>query len=202
MAIRSRRRAGDPHPPPPADLSGFPSFRLRGSRVRIHRATVGPWWFNSDLGQRFDLAAPAGTCYLADRPIGAFIEVFRGFAGGLIPESEITTRRIARLRPPHSLRLADLLNERAAEFGVTAELGAMSDYACSQAWAGALARAGFDGIRYHLRHDPASRLVGIAVFGTAGERDSPVLADDPIDDRTVREAARRFGIRVLPGLRA
>lgn len=80
-----------------------------------------------------------------------------------------------------------------------AELGSMSDYDCSQTWVGALAGAGFDGIRYHLRHDPASRLVGVAVFGKAGERDWPVLADDPIDDRTVREAARRFGIRVLPG---
>lgn len=199
MAIRSRPRAGDPQGPPPADLSGFPSFRLRGPRVRIHRASVGPWWFNSDLTQRFDLPAPAGTCYLADDPNGAFIEVFRGFAGGLIPEAEITARRIARVRPPRSIRLADLLNERAAMFGVTAELGSTSDYERSQAWAGAFARAGFEGIRYHLRHDPTSRLVGIAVFGEAGERDWPVLADDPVDDRTVREVARRFGIRVLPG---
>lgn len=103
------------------------------------------------------------------------------------------------MRPPRSIRLADLLNERAAMFGVTAELGSTSDYERSQAWAGAFARAGFEGIRYHLRHDPTSRLVGIAVFGEAGERDWPVLADDPIDDRTVREVARRFGIRVLPG---
>lgn len=191
-------RAVDPLRPPPADLAGFPAYRLRTPRYRIHRRGVGPWWFNSDGTRRFDLPAPRGTCYLADTEEGAFLEVFGSFVGGIVPEEEVCARAVSWLGAPGSPRLANLLDGRVLRFGVSAELATTPDYELSQAWARALAAAGFDGIRYHLRHDPSSRQVGVALFGDAGERDWPVLRTRSVSDRTTELVRRRFGILVLP----
>ena len=57
---------------------------------------------------------------------------------------------------------------------MTATLGAGDDYAPSQAFAADALRAGWDGVRYLLRHDPRQRLYGLALFGPAG---APDLAD-------------------------
>ncbi len=57
-------------------------------------------------------------------------------------------------------------------------------------------------MRSWLRHDPAQRLYGIALFGPAGAPD-PADPDwrpgtyTPIDQELL-EAARAFGYRVLP----
>ena len=67
----------------------------------------------------------------------------------------------------------------------------------TQAWAVALFQAGFDGIHYLLRHNPAQRSAGIALFGPAGTPDDyPTPVSEPIGRDLLQKVARRFGVRV------
>jgi RES domain len=185
-------------PSPPASLEGFPSLHLPSAKLyRIHRAGRSPWWFASDAAGRFDLPADSGrgTCYLAEEPVGCFLEVFRFWT--LVPEAELAARRLARLDLPPVL-LADCSSGLCRELGLTAEIHSTPDYARTQAWAAALAAAGFDGIRYLLRHDPGQRLAGIALFGPGGVAERPFHPGEPIHFEVIAEAERRFGVRVTP----
>jgi len=88
-------------------------------------------------------------------------------------------------------------------FGVTASLGANEEYDDSQAFAVQALAAGFDGVRYLVRHDPAQRLYGMALFADAGASDPADLSwpagyDGDLPDELIAEARRRFGYRVLP----
>ncbi len=184
--------------PPPARLAGFPSLHLREAKLsRIHRADLSPWWFSSDGSGRFDLPAESGrgTCYLAMEPEGCFLEVFRGVS--LIPEQEIEVRRLSRLTVEEAL-LADCASSRSREFGLTAEVHSTPDYRITQRWAAAFAAAGFDGVRYLLRHDPSQHLSGIALFGPAGSPPWPAPPPEEIELDLQLEVERRFGLRVLP----
>jgi hypothetical protein len=184
----------------PGDLSGFPLFELRPSRrlARIHRRALNPWWFSSDGSGRFDLKPEQGTCYLAGEPLGAFVEAFRD--PRIVHASTVADRALATLRAPARLRLADSTVEEARRFGITLEIGASDDYELCGRWAEALAGEGFAGIRYRLRHDPSGSLLGIALFGAAGEADWAVEASVSIPDDLIREAEQRFGILVVPGV--
>jgi RES domain len=180
-------------------LDGFPRRTLRGDRTvyRIHRSDTGAWWFSSDGSGRFDpVGTGRGACYLAERPLGAWVEVFRKRM--LLSEAEVAGRSLLSVELGRDLRLANLASRRALGFGVTASLGADQDYGDSQAFAVQAAAAGFDGIRYLVRHDPGQRLYGLAVFGDAGEPGWPEAHDGPIPGDLVTDAARVFGYRVLP----
>lgn len=184
--------------PPPEDLSGFPTRALTPARRlwRIHWADREAWWFCSDLEHRFGLSSPLGTCHLAENPLGSLLEVFtdvRGIAG-----DEIDARRLSELHVPSRIRLADCTSARARGFGCTGEIHTTIDYGLTQAWAVAFAEARFEGIRYYVRHDPSLALVGIALFGHAGRpKDRPTPETD-IPSEVISEAARRYGILVLP----
>jgi hypothetical protein len=185
-------------PPSPASLEGFPSLHLTGARLyRIHRAGRSPWWFSSDGTGRFDLPRDSGrgTCYLAEEPVGCFLEVFRAWI--LVPEAELAARRVAHLDVP-PLLLADGSSGLCRQFGLTGELHSTPDYVRTQAWAAAFAAAGFDGIRYLLRHDPGQQAAGIAVFGPVGAADWAFRPGEPIGSGVIEEAERRFGVRVMP----
>lgn len=177
-------------------LAGFPRRTLRGDRplYRIHCKPV--WWFSSDGSGRFDpVGTGLGTCYWAERPLGAWVEVFRKQM--LLSEGELAARRLCVVEVGRDLRLADLTSRRAPGFGVTASLGANEDYAPSQAFAVHAAEAGFDGIRHFVRHDPAQRLYGVALFGEATTA-WPSGADADIPDELIAAAKAGFGYRVLP----
>lgn len=186
------------------NLRGFPRRTLRGDRTihRIHRADKRPWWFSSDGAGRFDpVGTGLGACYLAEQPLGAWLEVFR--KSMLLTEDEVRDRALFSPRLRREVRLADLTSRRALGFGVTASLGASEEYDESQAFAAAVANDGFGGIRYLLRHDPAQRLYGVALFAAAGAPDAadrawPLAGDGPIPDDLVAQAARRFRYRVAP----
>ena len=111
-------------------------------------------------------------------------------------------RRLARIEFDRDLRLADVCSRRALRFGITAEIGAGGEYDTSQAFASDAARAGFDGIRWWLRHDPGQRLVGIALFGPAGAPPEYAALPRPspreLDEQLLDEAGRKFGYRALP----
>ena len=121
----------------------------------------------------------------------------------LLAEAAVTDRWLMSVRVGRDLRLADLTSRRALQFGVTASLGANEQYDASQAFAADASGAGFAGIRYLVRHDPAQKLFGIALFGEAGEqpdndRAEAWILDHPIPDELIAEAQRRFGYRVVP----
>lgn len=184
---------------PPDDLTGFPTRRVTPRRTvwRIHRRENPPWWFCADLQCRFDLSAPQGTCYVAEEPLGAFVEVFTDVT--LVAEEDIERRRLSAVHVPRTLRLADCTDAASRTFGCTGEIHTTVDYDLTQRWARAFSLASFDGIRYLVRHDPAQRRAGVALFGKAGEaEDWPDPETQLIDEDLLMEAARRFGIRVLP----
>lgn len=185
--------------------TGFPQRTLRGDRTvyRIHRAGQRGWWFSNDGHCRFDPvgADGKGACYLAEKPLGAWVEVFR--KDMLVAETDVASRVLMSVSLERDLRLADLTSRRALRFGVTASLGADEHYEGSQAFARAAIEAGFDGVRYLVRHDPSQRLYGIALFGEVGtvvkgSRHWPAGCDEAIPQGLISEAERLFGYRVLP----
>lgn len=129
------------------------------------------------------------------------MEVFRKEM--LIAELDVANRALMSVRLGRDLRLADLTSRRALQFGVTASLGADEHYDESQAFAQRAIDAGFEGIRYLVRHDPSQRLYGIALFHDAGavahrSRRWPLGRDEPIPRALISEAERLFRCRVLP----
>ncbi len=186
------------------NLRGFPRRTLRANQTihRIHGTARGPWWFSADGSGRFDpVDTGYGACYLAERPLGAWVEVFRKRV--LLPEDEVAVRSLLSVRLGRDVRLADLTSRRALTYGVTASIGSGESYDASQRFAGEAIAAGYDGVRYLVRHDPAQKLYGYALFAPAGAPDShdalwPAGDDRPIPDHVVQDAARLFGYRVLP----
>lgn len=182
---------------------GFPRRTLRGDRqiYRIHRTPHGPWWFSTDGSGRFDpVGTSSGACYLAEQPLGAWVEVFRKTM--LIAEPDVRGRALQAVQLGRDLKLADLTSRRALQFGVTATMGANEEYTESQAFAVDAIAAGFDGVRYHVRHDPAQELHGIALFAAAGAATDmtlwPAGDESEIPECLVAEAERVFGYHVLP----
>jgi hypothetical protein len=187
------------------NLRRFPRKTLRGDQAvyRIHGAHRQPWYFARDGCGRFDPLAIAGMgcCYLAATPLGAWIEVFR--RAMLIDERDVRARRLLHVELGRDRRLADATSRRALSFGVTATLGAADDYTSSQAFAADALNAGWDGVRYLLRHDPKQKLYGLALFGPAGPVDPddpawPSTPDDPVPLELIEQASKTFGYRVLP----
>lgn len=185
-------------------LAGFPRRTLRaGAEIyRIHHSGRNAWWFSSEGSGRFDpVGTGKGACYLAERPLGAWVEVFRRQM--LLDEAEVLERSLFSVRLRRSIPLADLTSRRALRFGVTATLEAGQEYGDSQAFAMQALEAGFGGIRCLVRHGPAQKLYGLALFGepaTAAPDDAtwPSHGDAPIPEDLIADARRRFGYRILP----
>lgn len=165
---------------------------------RIHPADVAPWFFDVGPDSRFNLAE-SGTCYLAEEPLGAFVEKFGRLLrpGGVIPEPLVDMQRLSRLRPPRAT-VVDLTDPTVLGLiGLTAEIHATSDYDLTQAWALALRESGYEGIRYKARHDPRGQLTSIALFGRARPpRSAAKTTPIPVD--LIHEASTTFAITVLP----
>lgn len=169
-----------------------------GSLWRIHAADAAPWFFDIGPEGRFNLP-DVGTCYLAEEPLGAFVEKFGRLLrpGGVIPESLVDAQRLSNLRPPRG-RVVDLTDRRVLGLaGLTAEINTTTDYALTQAWALVLRDAGYAGIRYKARHDPRGQLVSIALFGS-GKPPRTAAKTTPIPIDLIHEAAAAFAITVLP----
>jgi len=187
--------------PPPADFTGFPHWTLPSTRAlyRIHRRDRGPWFFDNGPSGRFNLSDAFGTCYLALAPEGAFLETL-GRQGRLIDRAEVARRALSTLYVPRAMVLANAGHARARAFGITAGISAIEepDRGSTRSWAEAFHAAGFQGIRYHVSHDPSQRAIGVALFGPAGEADWPTGAAEPIDSRLLQFVRRRYGLVVLP----
>lgn len=183
--------------------SAFPAlvWPARRRLFRIHRGVNGPWWFSADGTGRFDPVHVdgLGACYLAEEPLGAFVEAFR--TQMVLEESDTEARVLTHIQFGRALRLADACAREALRYGVTAQLGADGDYSLAQEFASGAAQAGFQGVRWWVRHDPAQELAAIALFGPAGAptrpRQWPRGNTRDIDARLIRSAAV-FGYRVAP----
>ena len=203
-------RGSDPSvadpPHDPATLRRFPRRSLpRASPfVRAGRAGVEPWWFSSGGQGRFDLASPNGTCYLAADDLAALIEVLGPkMAGGVVAAESLDARRLRSLRLPKPAIAADATSRRALAFGVTPELGTIVPYDLPQRWAAVLHAAGFGGIRWWPRHDPARSGAAFALFGRSGERTSwPKGRERAIDAELRDRLSSECGIRVARRPRA
>lgn len=185
---------------PPQDLDGFPIHRVGPDQnlARIHRADRHPAFYSCDGSGRFDLAPPRGTCYLGEGLLASFVEVFREAA--VVAEVLVAAKALSVLQVQAELVLADVAHPRGRRFGVTGEIHTSTHYPTTQAWATAFSRAGFDGIRYRVRHDAAQDLIGAAIFGPAGEHDDQLLTvqTSPIPTNLIATAEHRFGVVVLP----
>ena len=124
------------------------------------------------------------------------MEVFRHTR--LIAEEDVAERRLCTLRLRKAITLADCTSRRARAWGVTAAIHSGQDYSLTQAWARAFSSGGFDGARYFVSHDPAQRLVGVALFGPAGSPRWPAGRSARIGSDLIREAERLFGLQVVP----
>lgn len=164
---------------------------------RIHRSDRDHLWFSSDGSGRFDLAGVSGrgTCYLAEHPLGAFVETFRDLP--LVSRRVVRARALTAVTLPVDLVLADCTSSRARAFGITGAIHSGEDYERTGAWARAFAQQGFDGVRYLVSHDPAQRLAGVALFGRAGTAWWPKARTNEIPAPVLFQAEARFGIRVL-----
>lgn len=128
--------------------------------------------------------------------LGALIERFDGI--DVIPQGDLDERRVSILGRGSPLRLADCTSSHARSFDVDLALSAGSDYTRTQRFAAWFRDSGFQGVRYFLRNDPTATPIGVALFGPCGEQDLPVLSTSPLEEATLDEAARAFGIQVVP----
>ncbi len=158
---------------------------------RIHSAGLGAWFFNAEDTWRFNPCSIVGlgACYLAERPVAGLLESFKGVA--VVDEQDVAGKAHFTVTLEAEIRLADCCLPAAGEFGVNGEIHTTTDYDMTQAWAGALAQAGFAGVRYFCRSDPAMSLIGYAFFDTAGEASPgrwPKGRDASISEEILEEA--------------
>lgn len=152
---------------------------------------------HGQIGGRFDLESPHGTCYWASTELAAARERL-GRSGGLVAHDEVDGARVSAVQFDPG-RLADLLDSDAARRGVTQELASSVPYDLAQRWAKAFDAAGFAGVRYQPRFS-TDRVEAVACFGDAGK---PAKAEPLTSSRPVSDVLREHGYTVIaaPSLR-
>jgi hypothetical protein len=185
------------------DWHDFPPLTLYPERVlyRVHRTANDPVYFCSDGTGRFDVTNVdgIGTCYVTPSPMGAYIETLGRL--GAISESDIAERSMSELVLIRPLKLADLTNRQGlGSHRITGDISVGTDYAASQAVASELYAAGFDGVYYTARHDPAFQERSVAIFGGPGDTKLFATARNEIPDEVLRQGAIEFDLWILPDL--
>jgi hypothetical protein len=159
-------------------------------------------YFGRGGSGRFDLLAAgkrqaesAGTCYLGTTAIACFVEKFGDLR--VIPPAEVAANVLVTVRLHRELRVADLCDGRVlGRFGLTAEIWSSGTYLRPREWARALHGAGFDGVLYGARHDPAGQLRALAIFGSGSANPLLVGSVSPIPEAVVEEAFTEYGLVV------
>lgn len=199
-----------PRPPSVSELTGFPAVVLPANvpLVRIHHNLNDPEFFSADGSGRFDpppgSTAGFGTCYLSTHPLGAFLETF----GRIRPvlQRHVDERVLTQAFLPSETRVADMTDPVIlGKFGLTAEIGIGGDehtYDVTRLWAEALVTAGFGGVLYAARHDPALVARSVALFGKPGIQPTQLLASPSshIPEELLHRASDEYGIDILPSV--
>jgi hypothetical protein len=167
---------------------------------RIHSAALDAWYFNAENTWRFTPSGVAGlgACYVAERAIADLLESYKGVT--VVAEQDVASKAHFTAVLEAELKLADCCAVGPLGFGINAEIHSTTNYALTQAWATAFALAGFAGVRYLCRSDPAMDLVGYALFDRAGKSAAglwPAGHDQPIGEPLLREA-EEYGLRIRP----
>lgn len=178
-----------------------PGTVLRRIFATYRSATKAAPWFFSDTSNnrsgRFDLSAPAGTCYFSDDIAGCWLEVFR--ATRVVQRTDVDARTVTVItKRQGTMKLADLTSPAAVEAGVTLDQSAGADHHATQALAKNAQQHGLVGVVAWIRHDPAARFRNFALFGKAGAAHKPPgwdTAEEPLAQH-VADMTTRLGVRV------
>lgn len=108
--------------------------------------------------------------------------------------------RLSRFVLMRDWRVADLSRRRARGAGLDARIHSSVDYETTRAWAAAIAKAGYEGIRYRARSDLSGSCVSIALFSTPSGPKARVTSTSPILPELVASAQEGFGLRIIPAL--
>lgn len=182
------------------ELGSFPAYKLvQGTMLyRVH--TLPPVFYGNDVGARFYLPPETGygTCYLAEHPVPGLHEAY--YDRRAIPATELRTRKISRLEviAKEPLQLADCTDGGASGFGITLEISA-AEYALIHPWSKGFFDAGFRGVRFWSRHDPARTAPCVALFAPhKSDKEIQVCDTDTLEDSEVFDSfARMKRIQIL-----
>lgn len=219
MSTRNDAISLQPPTDPPEELrkgpiwsgaQGESFFRLAHNRHAKGANPPDPWFFCICRKCRFDLNGLCGhgTCYIANNPITAVLEVLDGDfkLGSTLSEDWFDSQTLWIMEPAHPMpsphRIADLLDRWWRSKGVTRELFSITPYDIPHQWAEALHESGFTGLRVEFRHDSTLDAWGIALFGEVGSADSDVRfsrqATVPMTSTFFADFTTATGIEVLP----
>lgn len=167
-----------PGPLPPADFASreLPLETIPdGARLtRIHRSDLGPLFFGSTGGNRFDDPAQSyGVCYLSTTLEGAFAETcLRSVGARFVALTFLEARSFSEIEVTARLHLVSFHGPGLAQIGAT---GAVTSgpHVVAQQWSRAIHDhpAAPDGIAYRSNHDNGE--ICVALFERAGDRLAP-----------------------------
>lgn len=193
------RRTGLGLRKPPADISGFPTKRVRKGTAlyRAHHKNNGPWWFSSDDGGRFNLDPPAGTCYLAmDEETALRERLGRGMLKrGVVSQGWADETVVSRVSVHRGGQVANTCHREATNHGITREIAtyARTGYGLTRMWARRFHALGLRGVLYESRFTTITAANAYALFDEAGPKSWP---DDPAPAAGV-DACLRAGLQVI-----
>lgn len=172
-----------PLPPPDFATRELPLEEIAsGARlVRIHRSDLGPLFFGSTGGNRFDDPTKTyGVCYLATTLEGAFAETcLRSVGARFVSMSFLEARSFSEVEVTATLRLVSLHGPGLAQIGAT---GAVTSgpHAVAQRWSRAIHDHPTvpDGIAYRSNHDNGE--ICVALFEHVGDRLAPAGTPHPM----------------------
>lgn len=150
----------------------------------VDRRHPQPWYFTSrdadhpNGAGRFDLAPPAGTCYLSATAASALLEVLSDPEADGPPVTSFRTLSSLTVWAGEVSSARDLANTVVASApGLTLELSTVTPYELPHAWADAFHADGRGGLVYRCRFGMAE---GVALFS---EIAGPPKPNDPEDPR-------------------
>lgn len=195
-----------PSEPSGRSLSHFPVATRPAGRTsyRSHSVDKDAAWRSSVAtttqhdGGRFDLTAPRGTLYTSDDVETAVRERVRDAVNERqeISAALASSFSVSVIIAAESARCADFSAKEAASYGVTRAAETTENYSVTRSWAGALDRAGFDGVRYGSRFTSGPPRAW-ATFGPEGACSLTLIEEIP-----GATACAQVGIRVLPPIQS
>ena len=157
--------------------------------MRIHRSELGPLFFGSTGGNRFDDPTKIyGVCYLATTLEGAFAETCLRSAGTrFVAMTFLEARSFSEVEVTAPLRLVSLHGPGLAQIGAT---GAVTSgpHAVAQQWSRAIHDhpTAPDGIAYRSNHDNGQ--ICVSLFEHVVNRLAPAGTPQPMTMDRVRLA--------------